>query len=150
MNMQLSELQNGLADMVRHQSRIARTPSYVIRDDLFGMTDRDRVRFYRDTGKLAIWSGGSERTIFGSARTNYLFRAWHDWCHISSGVCNYAIGPLGCFEPSAEYKVADFQCNGLGDSLAKLVQAEVSGQARHFEATGNFVADQIAFTLSMM
>lgn len=145
--MKLVDIQNGLAIAVKLASIRAGTPQYAVRDDAGSMTDADMIRAYRATGKLVIWSGASDNTVFGDASINWLFRAWHDFSHIRSGVCNREHGPLGCFEPIAEYAVADWQCVGLSDSLAKIVQLEVSGQARHFATTGKFIVDQVAYTL---
>src|SRR5208282_1357378 len=32
-------------------------------------------------GRMVVYSGGSERTIYGDPEVNFAFRAWHDWCH---------------------------------------------------------------------
>jgi len=32
-------------------------------------------------GRMLVYSGASERTIYGDPEVNYAFRAWHDWCH---------------------------------------------------------------------
>lgn len=146
----LEYIRNGLSDAIMRHAASSQTPQYVVRDDLGTISDADMIRFYRTTGKIAVWSGGSSHTIYGNERVNWQFRAWHDYMHIASGVCNHAHGPLGCFEPSAEYAVADYQCIGLGDELAKLVQCEVDGQARHYEVYGTFIDDQVAFTLEKM
>lgn len=145
--MTIREVQNGLRDAVYSAANRIVTPRYDVRDDLGSMTDADMLRFYHATGRILVWSGGSDSTIFGDARVNWHFRAWHDFCHIKSGVCNRVHGALGCFEPVAEYAVADWQSRGLSDTLARIVQIEVSGQAKNYATTGGFLPDQIAFTL---
>lgn len=32
-------------------------------------------------GRMLVYSGGSEQTIYGDPEVNFAFRAWHDWCH---------------------------------------------------------------------
>lgn len=33
-------------------------------------------------GRIIVWTGASNRTIFGAPEINHAFRAWHDWCHL--------------------------------------------------------------------
>src|SRR6266404_5349587 len=33
-------------------------------------------------GSLVVWSGASEGTIYGDAKVNHAFRAWHDSLHL--------------------------------------------------------------------
>lgn len=146
----LNTIRNGLGDAIKLASRALLTPKLVLRDDIGEMTDSDMIGHYRSTRKLLIWTGGSDATIFGNAEVNWLFRGWHDYCHILSGVCNREHGVRGCFEPIAEYAVADFQCIGLGDKLANVVQIEVASQAKHFETTGKFVDNQLDFYADMI
>jgi len=42
---------------------------------------------YKETGKIHIWTGESENTIFGKEKINHYFRAWHDYIHL-----NYNLG----------------------------------------------------------
>ena len=37
---------------------------------------------YERTGKILVWSGASDNTIFAKPETNHRFRAWHDWIHV--------------------------------------------------------------------
>lgn len=34
-----------------------------------------------ETGRMTVWNGASDCTIYDSAEVNWAFRAWHDWCH---------------------------------------------------------------------
>lgn len=144
----LDTIRNGLADAIRSAAR-GRTFRYRVAD-FAPRTDDAMFRHYAATGELVIWAGESDRTIYGAREVNWRFRAWHDTCHILSGVCNREHGPLGCFEPVAEYAVAAYQCIGLPDELTRLVQCEVSEQARYYANTGRFVDDQIRFTLDTL
>lgn len=128
----------GLQSALRIASR--GTPQYRVAD-VAPNTHKELLQCYNETGKLVVWSGGSPNTIWRDA--NSLFRAWHDWCHIQSGMCD----KVDCFTVARECEVADFQCIGLGDMLARVIQIEVAEQALYYGETGKFVEDQVEFTL---
>lgn len=101
---------------------------------------------YQNHGRVLVWSGASEHTIFGDREVNYAFRAWHDSRHI---VGNHD------FTFEGESAVCDMQVQdllaiyGKCDAFYKferLLIAEVIGQALFFEARGAFPENQIAFT----
>jgi hypothetical protein len=94
------------------------------------------VKHYNQTGRLVVWSGESDRTIWGSAENNYMFRAWHDSLHLQH---------LFPFTLQGESRVAELQANSVNSELGKIVLAEVIGQAAHFERYGHFPIDQIEF-----
>lgn len=97
----------------------------------------------RDAHGIIVWDGASETTIYGDARINHAFRAWHDACHLSARAgftlagerhaCNAQIAELLARYPSAP------------QSAIGLIRAEVIGQAEHFAAHGFFPVDQSAF-----
>ena len=113
------------------------------------MTDRMLVRHYYDTGAI-LYCPDRPVSIWGPSEVNMNFRTWHDWCHILSGLCEQDCGPLGCFEPAAEYVIARQQCRGLSDGLAAIVWEEVYGQNRSYAETGHLVQDQIGFALRFL
>lgn len=46
-------------------------------------TYRKLEGYYKATGgRIIVWTGASDRTIFGDPAVNHAFRAWHDWCHL--------------------------------------------------------------------
>jgi len=103
------------------------------------------VRHVNATGRVLVWNGASEGTIFADPETNYAFRAWHDCSHIIGGFD---------FTLTGEIKTAALQRQHLrtiyGDGPAaarfgRLVDCEVIGQAEHYLATGSFPTDQRAF-----
>jgi len=85
---------------------------------------------------LVVWSGGSEHTIYGDRSVNYAFRAWHDSLHIKLNAE---------FSLHGEILVAQEQARILGDDTAKIILAEVIGQAEYFALHGFFPIDQSAF-----
>lgn len=105
-----------------------------------------------DTGRMLVWSGGSDATIFGDAEHNYAFRAWHDWHHWKwqlpftlegeAAVCDLQkddldivyglpVTPGERFRRSMHYRLIDCEING------KLKYSKMHG--------GEFPVDQIAF-----
>lgn len=89
---------------------------------------------------LVIWSGASDKTIYGDATVNYAFRAIHDALHLETG--------LG-FSVEHEIEMGRIQASRQSSSLmAELVYCEVSMQAAHYGTTGQFVQDQVGFTMS--
>jgi len=114
------------------------TPRYRVSDHAPG-TVEDLIRSFGETRELVIWSGASERTIWGAPELNWHFRAWHDWCHIRSG--------LG-FTAGQEIELARWQCGdaGIQDVLASVVREEIEEQARFFLEHDHFLdGDQLAF-----
>ena len=41
------------------------------------------VNHVNKTGRILVWSGASETTIYGDREVNYAFRAWHDYVHFT-------------------------------------------------------------------
>ncbi len=37
--------------------------------------------YVKNTGRILVWSGASDSSIFACQETNWAFRAWHDWNH---------------------------------------------------------------------
>lgn len=103
--------------------------------------------FNARTGRIAVWTGASQQTIFGDAEMNWRFRAWHDSVHIAHALP---------FTMAGETMAAYIQCaqlirtmpeNGTERGKAlQLILCEVIGQAHEYELHGAFPADQLAFT----
>ncbi len=98
-----------------------------------------RVQDLKSTSQLVIWGGASDHTVFRDPTVNWAFRALHDALHISSG--------LGFTIPE-EIELGRIQASLYDGLLADLVYLEVAGQAEHFAKHGEFVVDQVAFTLN--
>lgn len=146
----LRSLRNGLADSMFAASKRWGTPRVHIAESAVGMTDRMLARHYCDTGRILFCPGERAESVWGPLEVNTAFRTWHDWCHLKSGLCGRECGPLGCFEPWAEYWIADFQCRGLPDGLARIVQEEVYGQNAYYAREGALVQRQIPFALEFL
>jgi hypothetical protein len=90
---------------------------------------------------LVIWSGASDHTIFGDPSVNWAFRALHDALHLKT-----RIG----FSPESEIELGRIQANQYTGLMADIVYIEVAGQAAHFLKTGQFVENQVEFTIKSL
>ena len=96
-------------------------------------------------GTLVVWSGASAGTIFGDPAVNHAFRAWHDSLHLLTRIGFGVVEEIELGRRSAEV-VARIG----GDQLADLVYLEIAGQAAHYGRTGEFVANQVEWTLAQL
>jgi hypothetical protein len=99
------------------------------------------VQDLKSTSQLVIWSGASDQTVWGDPSVNWAFRALHDRLHISTG--------LGFTIPE-EIELGRIQASLYDGMLADLIYIEVAGQAEHFARTGEFIVDQVSFTLNSL
>jgi hypothetical protein len=91
---------------------------------------------------LTVWSGASDKTIYGDAAVNHAFRAWHDSLHLKLNAP---------FTLEGEILVAKFQANALkNDALGAIIMAEVQGQAEYFAKHGTFPENQVEFIQSYL
>ena len=91
----------------------------------------------RNCGRLVVWGGGSDRTIYGEASVNHAFRAWHDSLHLRL---------TAPFTLEGETLVALEQARLCrNDALGDILMAEIVGQAHYFAKYGTFPVDQMAF-----
>lgn len=88
-----------------------------------------------DSG-LVVWAGASESTVWGLARHNWLFRAWHDSLHCKLNAE---------FTIEGETRVALEQARYASDFMARVLLAEVIAQKRYFDSHGCFPIDQLSF-----
>lgn len=110
-------------------------PKYEVKD-FAPETLKDIVEVYKNTGKLIVWSGASENTIWNTPQSNWLFRAWHDFTHIKG---------LYEFNNEGEASTALYQMSQSGTILARLIDIEVNGQLEYFNKYGRFPENQIEF-----
>lgn len=145
----LDRVTSGIHDAVHRAYLASGVPPFDVMD-VGPQTDVDMIRHYNETGRMAIWSGASYNTIYGCRKANWLYRAWHDWCHISSKVCNRMHGPLGCFEPSAEQDVTSFQIATLNPEFAEVVKCDTAGQTQYYALYEEYVPQQDTFVLHLL
>ncbi len=98
------------------------------------------TRIYRLHGYILVWTGASDKTIFGCRITNYKFRAWHDLIHIKL---------QAPFTPEGEYQVMLEQINEL-PAFKEILECEIMGQVQYEQENGFFPEDQIEFARAYM
>jgi hypothetical protein len=94
---------------------------------------------YAATGKIVIWTGESEGTIFGDPVYNHIFRAWHDLTHV---LLNQDFGFAG------ESVVGTAQVHQLPSDWIfeqQLITAEILGQNQYYRQHKAFLIDQRKF-----
>lgn len=120
----------------------------------FDVTDDDSLcdtfekleAYHTETGRIRVWSGGSEETIFGSPETNHAFRAWHDFCHLLLGAP---------FTPDGEARVATLQQQMVTERVdspcfLNILDIEINGQIRYYDEHGCFPENQRQFMLDSL
>ena len=117
--------------------KMASTIDYMPQDEA-PSTERELF----NCGTLKIWTGASDNTIYQDETVNWAFRAIHDAFHLETR--------LG-FTPEEEIEMGRLQASKIdSDILAKLFYIEIAGQAEYYLKTGQFVNDQIKFTMEAL
>ncbi len=97
-------------------------------------------------GRMVVWSGACENTIFDCPETNQDFRAWHDWCHWRGQFP---------FTLDGEKDAVAMQCDNLQTlygyhaDVSKwqlIVRADIIGTFAHREIAGAYPVNQRAWT----
>jgi hypothetical protein len=132
---------------VLRMTRILLPTGFDVVDDGAPSTLDELRDTYIRTGRIVVWSGGSDKNIFADPAVNHAMRAWHDHRHLT-----YQLP----FEPEGEREVAFLQMTDLRvylkPSMAQynewcaLIHAEVNGQIEYMaNHGGEFPDDQYAF-----
>src|SRR4051812_44598719 len=82
--------------------------------------------------RLTVWDGASDATVYGDARVNHAFRAWHDAAHVAGKFPFSLTGEIA----TAEYQLAQLREAFPRHPVAwdALIRAEVIGQAEYYAA----------------
>lgn len=103
----------------------------------------DLMRLDLERAPLPVWEGASDATIYGDARVNHAFRAWHDAAHIAGAHAFTLEGEADTCAAQKRDVLAAYPRAPM--SWLALLDAEIIGQAAHYARTGEFVTDQNAF-----
>lgn len=92
-------------------------------------------------GRLPVFDGGCENTIYPDARTNHAFRAWHDSIHLAN---DYD------FSRKDEIRIGLIHMQqarraGLSQRDQDMLIADTIGQIEYYEKYGKYVENQVAF-----
>ncbi len=98
------------------------------------------------TGRMLVWSGASDHTIFADKETNYCFRAWHDFHHWKH---KFAFDEFGEFK-TLRKQIWDIwhlfgHFNEQVQRWEKILDAEIMGQLRYEQEQGHFPENQHGF-----
>lgn len=107
------------------------------------------VAHYRATGRVLVWSGASERTIFADAHVNHAFRAWHDARHISGGH-DFSRNGEFCTMVDMMADVSAIYDGQTAATFRTILRAEILGQREFQDRFGGFPLDQMAFVRDYM
>lgn len=102
------------------------------------------VAHYEATGRVLVWNGASDKTIFAYPEVNFAFRAWHDSKHIVGGFPFDRAGELAALE----MQILDIRAiydGATADLFCDILTAEIMGQFSYKERHGGFPVDQIGF-----
>lgn len=108
-------------------------------------TYEDLRRHVDQTGRICVWNGASENTIFDDAYVNYAMRAWHDWTHYRYEHDFSLAGEIStALQMMRDLKTVYGDTSKI-DWWVLLVWEEVALQATYYNKTGEFVDDQVQF-----
>jgi hypothetical protein len=112
-------------------------------------TFKELKREFEQRGKITVFSGNSDDSIYADASINQMARAWHDWAHIQANAD---------FSVEGEGKTCELQCQQisarLGDeraeSIIRVLRADVIGQSLYYEKHRKYVRRQKEFVIAYM
>lgn len=107
-------------------------------------TYEDLLNHYAVTGRVLVWDGASDSTIFACPEANYAFRAWHDSKHVTASLPFTRDGEIAAMD----LQKADIRAlydGAEADSFCALIGAEICGQFDYCEKRGGFPIDQAGF-----
>lgn len=105
---------------------------------------------YAARGRITVYSGSSDTTVFDDAECNQAFRAWHDYCHLALDA-NFSLeGETRACELQAKHLFNRYGDGDTGRELVALLNAEVIGQARYYAKHKAYVINQRAFAIDYM
>lgn len=103
---------------------------------------RDHIR---RTGRMLVYAGHSDHTIFGDAGVNQAFRAWHEHCHLRASAQFTTDGEYATFQQQANDLVKLYGLSNRTYHMIRLVHAEVVGQVAYANKHRKFPDNQRAF-----
>lgn len=100
---------------------------------------------YKVRGRITVYDGGCENTIFDDPDINVMFRAWHDWCHLKGGHDFSVLGELRAADMQMSHVVTLYGNGDTGSKFIRIIDAEVNGQAQYYARHKKYVRNQRAF-----
>ncbi|KKN52654.1 hypothetical protein LCGC14_0610480 [marine sediment metagenome] len=101
------------------------------------------------TGRMLVWNGASNKTIYACSETNWAFRAWHDWCHYTYNLKFDKEGERKACEIQKDHIRLIYDPGTQTDLFCDLIEFEIMGQFEYKEVFGNFPEDQMALAFAL-
>lgn len=105
-------------------------------------------RVWAETGRVCVWTGFSDHTIFGSPIINHRSRAWHDRCHLIGRYPHDHAGERATLSVQ-QAMVRQLRLSD-GDLICRVLACEVIGQVEYYYRTGAFPDDQRKFAAEVI
>lgn len=97
------------------------------------------------TGRMLVYSGHSDKTVFGCEDTNIAFRAWHDWTHWRYQFPFTSQGEADTCAQQIRDLRRVYGDTQQTDRWAAVLTAEIIGQGEFMLRHGSHPNDQIGF-----
>jgi len=103
--------------------------------------------------KIIVYNGGCDNTIFSQSVYNHLFRAFHDFGHLSHGLD---------FQFKNEITLGERQANEVYDAVLptigleranvvrQIIRAEIIGQIEYYQIHRRYIDDQKTYVIGYL
>ena len=98
------------------------------------------TREWNSNKTIPMWNDGSDNNVFGNAQVNAMFRAWHDYMHVTTGNDFTLQGEIETYKIQVEMLPKDWVYERM------ILQAEIVGQGIHYTFSDKTILDQRAFS----
>jgi hypothetical protein len=98
-------------------------------------------------GRLTVWDGDCEPTIYADHAVNLAFRAWHEWHHWRGQIPFTREGERQVYLRQLQDLVDEYGPSQRLGNWGALLDAEINGNARYLSIHGRFPSNQRAFAL---
>jgi hypothetical protein len=101
---------------------------------------------FEATGSIKVNTEHSDGTIFGSPEVNWLFRAWHDYCHLLVNAGFDAQGErMAASEQIRQVRAHPGLTREQKTLFTRIIDIEINGQVDYYIEHNDFPSDQYAF-----
>jgi hypothetical protein len=106
--------------------------------------------YKRRYGRICVWTGASDHTIFGYKDINWAFRAWHDAHHWLGQHPFTREGEQAVMLRQQRDILALWGDTARGHELCQIIHAEIIGQRDHEDRWGGFPDNQLGFVMAYL
>lgn len=113
-------------------------------------TMAELTEFVETNGRIMVYSGASEKTIYADREVNYCFRAWHDWCHWKGRFDFSLKGETAVRRMQSDHLRLLYGDTAITRRWRKILYIEIVEQWLFNKRHGYFPDDQMSFTRSYL